>query len=138
MKTQIIGQFVPERLDEPEIRDGLRAWLEQRGYVLSWLEARTPAQNSAIGSADQGELYEDIKVWHRDGMSARTSTFVVWANIAPTEILYQPTRTRLNTQPFDVVLIHNQEVVHRTPRIMPDGRWFVRAPVKRVENVNAN
>lgn len=126
---QILGNlYIPD--DEIERRIDQR-----RGLVFpvttglspyGW-ELRVPTYTRSIARGK-----DDSKDWHRDN-GGRTSAVILWTNEYPTEVLL-PDGSEVSGWPYDVVLIDNMAVQHRTPAAFTSAvaenlrtnRYFIR------------
>ena len=136
----VIGRYTPDKLDASTIgEDLLRYTVEQQlaqasfgaWNLAEWsnfglaAEVRSPSANQI---AKTGKV---ASVWHKDNSTLGDPTLgmVLWSNREQTELLL-PDGTILNPEPFDILLIHNDSVKHRTPPEMSEDRWFFRRMVK--------
>lgn len=120
MKTQVLCQWHPSRLDKPTIFREFRELLESYGFVI-----KRRADVSVRDERDQRVLIErnDRSLrWHDDGnLSGRL--FAVWSNVFPTE-----TSPPIHACDGDVILIDNLNSEHRMTSNLNNikGRWFAR------------
>ena len=161
-KTRVIGQFIP--VGPPEQLTRLfrgrvmlnspwelqfRQWLADHGLVLdkgyNCVEVRGPV---GVVNAQTGPIHAGM--WHRDwsigsneaeiqrhNSNERNRWFVVWSNERPTEVrVGDPKGPHITVREYDVLLVCNDEVVHRTPPGLTDTttRWFIRASVQEPIN----
>ena len=125
----IIGRFMPDptlELTHASIHDGI----EEQVPFLNKIHAdvRDPKLNNELKS----QLVASN--WHRDVSYSWHSelAMVVWSNREQTEIQL-PDGTVIEPEPYDIVAIHNDKVMHKTPSRMSEDRWFFRAHLRAPE-----
>lgn len=79
-------------------------------------------------------MLDGVSTLHYDGgytpKEATNGYLILWASVAPTEVYSVSTGTWLELQPFQMLAIHNQDFMHRTPWLDPESvstRWFAKA-----------
>lgn len=130
----VIGRFNPEpsQLDSATLNDKALSVIAEHELVhhsLAYVAVREPAYNKTLTKNDI------VSVWHRDKDSMygpdndKLLTMLIWSNREQTQIQL-PDGTVFNPTPGDILLVHNDSVMHRTPPEVSDDRWFFRAMVK--------
>lgn len=77
-------------------------------------EFRSPRHYYSWHTFMKNNIYDAQAYWHRDGMQEGERYMAIWASSFPTEIkLLDGTITSL--KPFQVGLVDNRKVLHRTP-----------------------
>lgn len=116
--TRVLFNWKPRVLDH-SLKERFRRRMAAAGFVgLDCLiEVRSPEYN-----ARNTPTY-----WHKDAESYPNQKLAVWSNTRPTEIRFA-NGDLLQARDGDVILIDNDEVMHRAPDNQAD-RWFIRTAV---------
>lgn len=121
--VMVVGRFEPDPITE-------------LGFGTIWrgVHKQVPFLNGTEGNVRDPETNNRLKTnqvasnWHRD-TSDHDTAMVLWSNKEQTQILL-PDGTIIQPDPCDIVVIHNEKVMHRTPSEMSADRWFFRAHIR--------
>lgn len=132
----VIGRYQPRKLDAKRIgqhliditknlqcEDSRGAWSE-----ADWYSHKLSAEVRTTIANEKSRRSGIALPWHRDSQG-KDIAMVLWSNREQTEIQL-PDETVLKPDSYDIVIIRNTVVKHRTPPQVSSDRWFFRRFVK--------
>lgn len=126
----IVGHFDPPSflLTHSDIDKGVRSKIKEFLDERSSGGIRDPQENLRLRTDAVASM------WHKDisFMYADNLAMILWSNREQTEIKL-PDETIIQPDPCDIVMVHNEKAMHRTPQLMSNDRWFYRNHVRAPE-----
>lgn len=136
--VMIIGRYVPTVYDPgvvgPELLrvsqnaglvslNGIQAYWPMAvwGDAKTASELRSPENHAFVTGSRASE-------WHQDTYGQQFA-MMLWSNREQTEIMLLD-GTILHPEPYDILLVSNTAVQHRTPPVISEDRWFFRRVVE--------
>lgn len=116
------------------ISENFSEWLKEKGLYPRRVEV-------FLGESHPDEP-KSTQAWHRDGIDAEDEPHriptpaqedegeylkLVWSDTNPTDLRRYDDKTIITTKPYEVMIVNNRLVEHRTPLTMSSKRNFVTA-----------
>jgi hypothetical protein len=133
----VIGRYEPSRFTAETIgeellrlTDSLNLHTSPHGQCWShsdWadLKSASEVRSPEEVSTPMQRLSDASSFWHQD-VRKQNCWMVLWSNREQTEIRTMDGTVLNKLEPYDVILIHNTLVEHRTPEKVSNDRWFFR------------
>lgn len=122
MNTRVLGYWQPnaDLSDELDANQERVAIQLQQHVITLGLSFRLGSVHTPTTMAQWLEPGNNAFNWHKD-----EGQFIVWSNVQPTDFLFH-NGMMLPARNTAVILVDNDEGLHRTPQPVHPSRWLVR------------